>query len=68
MKSTIIIKGTSCKACKTLIEDVSSDIPGIESCSVNFSTGITEVEYKENSDLEKLKQAIEGLGQYCVAK
>lgn len=66
MKTTLTIKGTHCNACKALIEDVCSEIGGIHSFNVDFSTGKTEIEHDENVDWEKLKKEIESLGEYRV--
>lgn len=67
MKSTITVKGTHCKSCKMLIEDVCKDIPGITSCIVNFKTGKTVIEHEKMEDLKKLKAEIDSLGQYEVS-
>lgn len=67
MQKTIIhIKGLHCAACKTLIEDVCSEINGVHSTDVNSKTGETVVEHDENFDLENLKKEIESLGDYQV--
>jgi Cu+-exporting ATPase len=65
-KTTIHIKGLHCAACKTLIEDVASEIDGVHSTNVNPKTGETVVEYDENFDLGVLKKEIEALGDYQV--
>ena len=65
MKKVIQIKGTDCKSCKALIEDVCKDIPGIISCNVDFKTGKTIVEY-DVLDWKALKREIEALGKYKV--
>lgn len=65
-KTTIHIKGLHCGACKTLIEDVASEIGGIHSTNVDPKTGETVVEHDENFDLESLKREIESLGDYQV--
>lgn len=59
-----MIRGTHCASCKALIEDVCKDIEGINSCTVNFQTGETEINHNDNLDWQKLKQEIESLGQY----
>lgn len=67
MKTTIRIKGTDCKSCKALIEDVCKDVPGVISCNVDFKTGKTVVEYEsEVLDWKVLKKEIEALGKYTV--
>lgn len=66
MKTTLTVKGTHCNSCKALIEDVCTEIPGINSCNVDFKTGITEVEHEENLDWKKFKKDVESLGEYKV--
>ena len=66
MKTTITIRGTHCKACKALIEDVCSDVSGIHSCAVDFATGKTEIEHDETLDWRKVKNEIESVGNYKV--
>lgn len=66
MKTTFTIKGTHCNSCKALIEDMCSEINGIHSCNVDFSTGKTEIKHDENVDWEKLKREIESVGAYKV--
>lgn len=66
MKTTITIKGTHCTACKTLLEDVCKDVPGIISCSVDFKTGQTDLEHTDALSWPQLKTEIESLGQYTV--
>lgn len=67
MKTEFIIKGTHCKACKALIEDVCGDIKGVKSCTVNFQTGETVVEHDKDLDWKTFKKEIEALGTYEVA-
>lgn len=64
--TTITILGTHCNACKVLIEDVCQETSGVTSCSVDFSTGKTEIEHDETVDWAALQQAIESLGDYKV--
>lgn len=66
MNSIITVKGTHCKSCKMLIEEVCAEIPGVKSCTVDFKTGKTVIEHDEKLDLKKLKKEIEGLGEYTV--
>lgn len=66
MKTTIKVKGTHCKSCKMLIEDVCSDISGVQSCIVDFKTGTTIIEHEPSVDLRKLAKEIEALGEYKV--
>lgn len=66
METTVIIEGTHCNSCKMLIEDVSSEIAGINSCRVDFATGKTEIEHDGNVDWDKFKTEVESLGDYKV--
>ena len=66
MQTTITIKGTHCIACKALIEDVSKDITGVQSCSVDFATGKTEIVHDGTIDWQLFKKEIENLGDYKV--
>lgn len=68
MKTTVTIKGTHCESCKALIEDVCKEIPGINSCNVDYKTGKTIIEHDEELDWKKFKKEIESLGEYKVNK
>ncbi len=66
MKTMLTIKGAHCMACKTLIEEICKEIPGISLCNVDFNTGTTEIEHDENVDWAKFKKEVEELGEYKV--
>ena len=68
MKTTILIKGTHCQACKALIENVCRETPGVESCIVDFKTGQTEIHHTDALNWNALKREIESLGQYRVER
>lgn len=64
--TTITIEGTHCNACKLLVEDVCGDFREIASCSVNYETGVTEIEHTEQLIWKDLKKEIESLGDYKI--
>ena len=66
MKTTITVKRTHCNSCKMLIEEVCSEIPGVKSCLVDFTSGKTVIEHEGKLDLKKLQKEIEKLGEYKV--
>lgn len=66
MKTTFTIKGTHCKACKALIEEVAKENPAVKDIAVDFETGETILEHQEHLDWQVLKKEIEGLGDYQV--
>ncbi len=67
MKTIITIQGTHCESCKALIEDVCSEIAGMQSCFVDFKSGRTEIEHDQNFDWVAFKKEIESLGPYKIA-
>lgn len=66
MKTILIVKGTHCRACKALIEDVSHEIPGIQSCVIDYQTGQTEIDHDQSFNFGLFKKEIEVLGDYQV--
>jgi copper chaperone CopZ len=64
MKTTLTIKGTHCAACKSLIEDIASEIPGIASATVDYTSGKTIIEHDESVNWSKFKQEVEASGPY----
>lgn len=66
MKTTITIEGTHCPACKTLIEDICSDLSEITTCVVDYKTGKAEVEHTDALDWAALKTEIENAGDYKI--
>ncbi len=66
MKTTFIVKGTHCNACKILIEEVCAEFAGVKSCLVDFKTGKTVIEHEPSVDLKRLAKEIESLGEYKI--
>ena len=66
MQTKLKISGTHCESCKALIEDVAQDVPGVQSCRVDYTTGLTEIEHNEQFDLATFKQKIESLTEYKI--
>lgn len=65
-KTTIRVKGTHCTACKKLIEDVLTEVPGVIASTVDFETGETSIEHNDTISWDEVKRAIEDLGDYTV--
>lgn len=68
MKTTISIQGMHCASCKTLIEDVASDVPGVQSCTVDPATGNGVIEHDESFDFTNFAKEIATLDKYTVQK
>ena len=68
MQTNIKITGMHCESCKMLIEDVASEIPGVQSCEVDEITGNGVIEHDETFDFAKFSEAIAGLDKYKVEK
>ena len=68
MKTNIKITGMHCASCKSLIEDVASEVPGVASCLVDAETGNGVIQHDESFDFAALKEAITSLDKYTVEK
>jgi copper chaperone CopZ len=64
----IIVKGMHCASCKGLIEDVSGDVPGVITCTVDAKTGRGVIEHDERFQFSELEKAITELGEYTIAR
>ncbi|MBI3120565.1 MAG: heavy-metal-associated domain-containing protein [Candidatus Kerfeldbacteria bacterium] len=49
-----------------MIEDVARELPGIQSCTVDFETGMTEIEHDATFSVDGFRKEIETLGEYRV--
>lgn len=65
--TTIRIAGMHCGSCKSLIEDVAGDMPGVKTCIVDVGKGEGVVEHDDAFKLNDLVKEIEGLGDYRVS-
>ena len=68
MTTTFLITGTHCKACKMLIEDAVSELPGVQSIAVDFATGEATLEYNDSLDWGSLKETVESQGEYSMSE
>ncbi len=68
MQTNIKITGMHCASCKTLIEDVASELPGVASCTVNAATGEGVIEHDETFDFAKFTEEVQALDNYRVQK
>ena len=70
MKTIVTVKGIHCSSCKVLIEDVASEIEGVQSCTVDVKTGKTTVQHTDSlaaANLKKqLKEKLAPLGEYQI--
>lgn len=68
MATTILtVAGTHCGSCKVLLEEVCREVPGVQSCTVDFRTGRTEIVHNGLLDWTTLQRAVGELGgQYRV--
>lgn len=61
MKTIFRIDGMHCGSCKSLIEDVAKDVPGIVACDVDVAHGQAVVEHTDNFEPSELLAGIAGL-------
>ena len=65
IKKTFPIVGMHCASCKVLIEDVVSELDGVEKVMVNFATEKMTVEYDETkTTIDDLKKTVASAGTY----
>lgn len=62
MQTTVSIPGIHCDACATLIKDVSSDFPEIESVEVDINSKQVTLKHTEDFSKDRWTAAIEELG------
>lgn len=65
-ETTFKIRGMHCTSCKVLIEDVGSDVPGVESCKVDYPNERVIITHDDTFDPEAFKKEIRGLGDYSL--
>lgn len=68
MQTNIKITGMHCASCKTLIEDVAHDVPGVQSCTVDHATGNGVIGHDETFDFTNFAKEIATLDKYIVQK
>ncbi|MBO9998029.1 MAG: copper-translocating P-type ATPase [Cyanobacteria bacterium SID2] len=57
------LQGMSCAACANAIERSIANVPGVETCNVNFATTQATVQYREDiTDLDRIQQAVSDAG------
>lgn len=68
MQTKVKITGMHCTACKKLIEDVASEIPGVTSCTVDPASGAGVIDHDDTFDFGAFTREIENLDTYKVEK
>lgn len=68
MQTNIKITGMHCDSCKALIEDVASEVQGVQSCTVDRATGKGVIEHDPSFDFATFAKEIESLDKYKVEK
>lgn len=64
MTTTLKIQGIHCASCKTLIEEVCREIPGVTSCDVSMDENAVRIEHDASVPVDRLQKEIEALGEY----
>ncbi len=57
-----------CPSCKNLIEDVATDVAGVQSCSVDPTTATGIIVHDETFNFSDFEKEIAGLEKYKVEK
>lgn len=66
MMTTYNITGMHCASCKELIEEVCGELPGVQSCTVDASTGVAQITHDGSFSTRSFQKAITPLGDYAV--
>ncbi len=62
MQTVFSIPGIHCKACETLIKDVTSSFPSVQHVSVNLDTKEVTLDYGDDFDVSAWTREVETLG------
>lgn len=68
MQTKIKVTGMHCSSCKALIEDVASDVTGVQSCTIDPATGNGTIEHDETFDFNSFVNELKSLDTYSVEK
>ncbi len=68
MQMTVSMPGIHCKACETLIRDVSTEFPQITGLSFDLSKKQVQIVYNEGFDFSRWSTAVGELGPDYQAK
>lgn len=61
MYTTVSILGIHCPSCSSLIKDVSSEFPAIQSIEIDIDTKKATLDHDESFELQKWVEEIEAL-------
>ena len=62
-KINLQLRGMSCASCANSIEEVISNVPGVESCNVNFGAQLAAIKYNpRRTSIEEIQEAVEEAG------
>jgi Cu2+-exporting ATPase len=61
-KRTFPVTGMTCAACASSVETILEYTDGVKSSNVNFATNTVQVEFTDETDPEKLNQALTAIG------
>jgi Cu+-exporting ATPase len=70
-KINLKLRGMSCASCANSIESAISNVPGVESCNVNFGAEQAAIEYNpRRTSIEDIQEAVEeaGYSSYSLQK
>jgi len=61
-KRTFPVTGMTCAACASSVETILHYTDGVKSANVNFATNTVQVQFTDETDAEKLNQALTAIG------
>lgn len=68
MQTNIKITGMHCPSCKTLLEDVIHDVPGVNSCMIDAEKHVGTIEHDDSFNFDNVVKEVANLDKYTIAK
>ena len=68
MQTKMKITGMHCASCKTLLEDVAHDVPGVTQCTIDSAQGIGVIEHDATFNFDSLVKEVAALEKYTIEK
>lgn len=66
-KKTLTVDGMTCHHCEMTVEKALMEIDGVKAAKADHSKKTVEVQYKDELNLDQIKDKIEGVGYKFVS-
>jgi copper chaperone CopZ len=66
-KKMLVVEGMTCHHCEMTVEKALSELPGVKSVKADHSTKSVEIQYKDEIDMEQVREKVEKSGYKFVS-